>query len=168
MWSIAGQYSFEFAPVLTIGIFSVIIDLKNRHLKNILIIIVMIGALASTIRIMDRTVQFTSKSNIRFYQEFHYKRSYDVSVVYQQLNLIPKNAKVSAQSPFVPHLALRNNIYQFPIIKDAEYVIFSTKESFYPMTEEGFFKETNILINSNLWKTEFKNEYLTILKRPPS
>lgn len=36
---------------------------------------------------------------------------------------IPARAKVSAQSPFVPHLAERRHIYQFPRVLDAEYVL---------------------------------------------
>lgn len=165
IWSIAGQYSIEFAPILAIGIFSVIISMKNRRKKNIFMFIIMFGALASTIRVMDHTVQFTNKSAIRFYQKSHYQRDYNVQVVHQQLNLIPKTAKVSAQSPFVPHLSLRNTIYQFPKIKDADYVVFSIKESFYPLTREDFFKEINMVLNSDLWKIEYENEHFTILKR---
>ena len=165
MWGIGAQYSIEFAPILAIGIFSVIIDLKNKVTRNILIFIVMFGALGSTIRVMDNTLQFTNKSAIRFYKKSHYIRDYDVTIVNHQLDLIPKIAIVSAQSPFVPHLALRNTIYQFPIIKDAEYIIFSTKESSYPMTNADFLQLINKLLNSNLWKPEFKNEHFTILKR---
>ena len=165
MWSVGGQYSIEFAPIMAIWIFTVISEFKNIKLKNIIAIIVLIGCLASTIRIMDHTVFFTNKSAIRFYKEAHYKRNYDVKNVHNQLSLIPKNAKVSAQTVFVPHLALRNNIYQFPIIKDAEYVVFSTKESSYPLNESDFFKEINMLLNSEIWETKYKNEHFTILKK---
>ncbi len=36
---------------------------------------------------------------------------------------IPPDARVSAQSPFVPHLAERTHIHQFPRILDAEFVL---------------------------------------------
>lgn len=37
--------------------------------------------------------------------------------------LVPPGEVVSAQSPFVPHLAERRKIYQFPRVLDAEFVI---------------------------------------------
>jgi len=36
---------------------------------------------------------------------------------------VPKDAIVSAQSPFVPHLSERRNVYQFPRVLDAEVVL---------------------------------------------
>jgi uncharacterized membrane protein len=39
---------------------------------------------------------------------------------------IPKNAKVSAQSPFVPHLSSHEYLYQFPRVLNAEYVLLDT------------------------------------------
>lgn len=165
MWSVGFQYSIEFAPIFAIGIFSIITDLKNKRLKNVLMIVALIGAFATTIRLMDNTVQYTNKETIRFYQKGHYTRPYDVSAVYHQLNLIPRNATVSAQSPFVSHLALREVIYQFPIVKDAEYIVLSTKESPYPMDENSFKQEVNRLMHSTKWKHVFSNDHLRILKR---
>jgi uncharacterized membrane protein len=39
---------------------------------------------------------------------------------------VPGNAKVSAQSPFVPHLSSREYLYQFPRVLNAEYVLLDT------------------------------------------
>lgn len=164
VWGVGGQYSIEFAPIFALGIFSVIHDFKNKPTKNALISMVMIGAIFTTIRSMDKTIEFTNKTNIRFYKIAHYQKNYNVSEVYKQINLIPADARVSAQSPFVPHLALRNYIYQFPIIKDAEYIIYSSKESPYPLKKEEFLAEITKLENSNLWKIIFKNEHLSVLK----
>lgn len=115
---------------------------------------------------MDHTRYFTEKSRIRFYQADHYRRDYNVENVYKQLNTIPKEAKVSAQSPFVPHLSLRNHIYQFPLIKDARYLVFSYKEKPYPFTSrkkmKGFIRQ---IINSKKWIVQYKNADLTVLKK---
>ena len=108
---------------------------------------------------------FTSKSKIRFYQASHYKRDYNVKTVYYQLSKIPDNAIVSAQTPFLPHLSLRDNIYQFPIVKDAEYIIFSNKEVKYPLNEKAFSIEIKKILISNKWQTLFKSEDIVILKR---
>jgi hypothetical protein len=45
------------------------------------------------------------------------------SVAQSFIGEIPDDAAVSAQSPFVPHLAERKNIYQFPRVLDAEFVL---------------------------------------------
>jgi len=165
IWGIDSQYCIEFAPLLAIGIFSVIVELKNVHLKFFLTAVVIIGALGSTVRIMDNTVLFTDKSRIRFYQVSHYSRDYNVRTVYHQLNLIPEEAKICAQSPFVPHLALRNSIYQFPLIKDAEFIIYSEKEEPYPIDKNTFNSITTALENSKEWNVKYKDDNLTILKK---
>ena len=164
MWGIGFQYNIEFAPIMAIGIFKVISEFKRENLKVIMSFIAIILALTSTIRTMDNTVLNTNKSRIRFYQKIHYELDYDVKSVHDNLLKIPKYAKVSAQSPFVPHLSLRIDIYQFPIIKDAEYIVYSRKESPYPLSKENFLSKINKLEKSNNWKI-LHNGYITILKK---
>jgi uncharacterized membrane protein len=164
MWGVGYQYSVEFAPVMAIGIFMVISEFKHiKHVKIASIVVVLL-AVASTIRIMDYTVCFTDKSRIRFYSTSHYKKDYPIKLVYKQLELIPDDAVVSAQAPFLPHLALRNSIYQFPKIKDAEYLIYSLSESTYPLTIKEFNKLTYDLNNSGQWEI-ISNESVIILKK---
>lgn len=165
VWGIDGQYSIEFAPILAIGIFSVINDFKNEKIANLISIIILISTFACTVRIMDHTILYTAKSKIRFYQGIHYTRNYSVKKVHELLSTIPKNAIVSAQSPFLPHLALRDNIYQFPLIKDAEFIIYSEKEGSYPLEKSAFNSLTQELENSNTWKVLYKDENITILQK---
>jgi uncharacterized membrane protein len=164
IWSIDAQYSIEFAPILTIGVFSVISKYKKRYLVNTLSAIVLIGTLISTIRTMDNTVVYTNKSKIRIYQPRHYKRNYNVKLIHKYINKIPQNAIISAQSPFLPHLALRDNIYLFPIVKDAEYIILSPKEDPYPISKEIFYSKMEKIMNSKKWQKFFENEDLIIFK----
>ena len=164
MWGIDGQYNIEFAPIMAIGIFKVISEFKIEKLKVVISFIVLILALISTIRTMDNTILFTEKSKIRLYQKNHYCRDYDVRSVHNNLLKIPKSAKVSAQSPFVPHLSLREDIYQFPIIKNAEYIVYSRKESFYPLSKEEFISKINKLEKSKNWKIIHNND-IKILKK---
>jgi uncharacterized membrane protein len=165
VWGIGGQYSIEFAPILAIGIFSSINEFKEKKYVNMMTAIVILGVLLSTIRVMDNTVFYTQKSRIRIYQAAHYKRNYDVRPVHRQLRNIPGDASVSAQSPFVPHLSLRDQIYQFPIVNDAEYIVFSEKEGKYPLDDETFNSTVNQFLGSEEWETWFKSGDLVILKR---
>lgn len=167
MWGFSDQYAVEFAPVMAIGIFSSIAVLKGNNLKKILIFLALVGCLLASIRIMDNTVMFTDKSRIRIYQTGHYQRNYDVSSVYKALKLIPDDAVVSAQSPFVPHLALRDKIYQFPIVKDAEYVVIFLNELSYPLSKDDFVNKTAELINSPSWTKIYSEEGLIILQKSP-
>lgn len=165
MWGVYGQYSIEFLPVLAIGVFSVISEFKNQKWVKPMVAFVLITTLASTIRLMDNTVMHNFKSRIRIYQNSHYQRSYDVSKVHEALESIPLEAVVSAQSPFLPQLSLRDKIYQFPIIKDAEFIIYSTEEETYPMEKEQFIELTKKIENDSNWVYYFKNEPIVILKR---
>jgi hypothetical protein len=84
--------------------------------------------------------------------------------------MLPKDAAISAQSQLIPHLALRKKIYQFPIINDADYIIFSPNEGNYPLTTKDFSIKIEDLINSRQWKISYTDAQLTILKKikPPS
>lgn len=165
MWGIGSQYSIEFAPILSIGIFMVISEFKNLKLIKIASIIILVLTLAVTLRTMDNTVLFTNKSNIRFYKASHYSRKYNVDKIHKLLSEIPKDAVISSQSPFLPHLALRDNIYQFPIIKDAGYIIYSKNEEKYPMKEDAFYSFTAELENSPDWIIINKDEDIVILRK---
>jgi len=119
----------------------------------------------ATFRVMDNTVLYTQKSRIRFYQAAHYQRNYDVKEVHRQLKRLPRDAKISAQTQFVPHLALRENIYQFPIINDADYIVISEKEGKYPLDEEGFALEMKRISESGEWEEHYRGEGLVVLRR---
>jgi uncharacterized membrane protein len=163
MWGIYGQYSIEFAPILAIGIFSAIGSFKSRKWSKILMIIVLIGAFASTFRLMDNTVVHNDKSKIRVYKCNHYYRDFDVKQTHQLLATIPADAIVSAQSPFLPQLALRDHIYQFPMVKDATYIVYSKHEGSYPLEKDAFFQQISYFENSSEWTVFAKNDYITIL-----
>lgn len=165
MWGIDGQYSIEFAPVMAIGIFSVISDLRQeQHRKRIAYVLVALTTLVS-FRMMDNTVMFTQKSKIRFYQEAHYRRDYDVKKIHSLLAEIPADAVVSMQSPFIPHLSLRPDVYQFPMIRDATFIIFSTKEGPYPMDTLTFNKRIEELIKSSNWNIQQYDGHFYILQK---
>ena len=165
MWGFNDQYAVEFAPVMAIGIFSSIATLKRNIIKRMLLFLSLAGCMAASIRIMDNTVMFTDKSRIRIYKAAHYNRNYDIAKVYAAMELIPADAIVSAQSPFVPHLALRDRIYQFPIIRDAEYIVFSVHELPYPLSEDQFIKMTRSLLMSPEWGQVYHAEGFVILQK---
>lgn len=51
-----------------------------------------------------------------------------------QLEAIPADAPVSAQTSLVPHLTHRRKVYQYPVVDDAEYIVFDvTSRSVWPL-----------------------------------
>jgi len=164
LWSVDAQYSIEFAPIITIGVFTFIASFRRLRWVTLFSTIAIVGSLFVTVRLMDNTIIYTNKAKIRFYQDSHYQRNYDVRIVHKQLASIPDNAVVSAHSPFLPHLALRNKVYQFPVTKDAEYVVFSFLEETYPLEKNSFIEHTFRLMSSGDWEIIYNDNGFVILR----
>lgn len=165
MWSNIAQYSIEFAPILAIGVFETIAGFKNKKIRIFAAIVSIFLAFVCTVRLMDRSIIYTEKAQIRVYQANHYKRDFPVDEAYQLIKKIPDHAIVSAHSCFIPHIALRPSVYQFPIIKDAEYILLSPKASTYPLNQEQFDAEVDRLTHSPEWKVIVQNENFIFLKK---
>lgn len=164
-WGIGFHYSVEFAPVCSLGVFFVIAQLKDERWKKYLAPLMTVLSLTMTIRSFDQSSTYFNRDLHRIYQARHYKKEYDVKEAYRALSLIPQESKVSAQSPFVPHLAFRDYIYQFPEVRDAEYIVFSFKEGPYPATQQYFDSQTDSLKNSEEWEKIYDQNEMIILKR---
>lgn len=165
MWGFAKQYTVEFGPIMAIGVFDVLSDIKRRKSKYIAASISVILCIAVTIRTMDQTVLFTNKSKVRIYQKAHYSRDFDIQKAHKALKKIPENAVVAAQTQYLPHLAYRDKIYQFPIIKNAKYIVFSKVKAPYPLEKQSFNELKENLNHSKEWKLFEECASLTILKR---
>lgn len=166
-WGVGYQYSVEFAPIMAIGVFSVVALIRNKSFKHIAAIVLVLLSAGTTIRLMDNTHQYINKTFVRIYSRDHYVRQHSVKHLHQVLKLVPDDVVVSAQTAFVPHLALRDTIYQFPIIKDATYVVVSNRENTWPITIDDFLKLTTELETNGQWEIVFKDGDIMILKRKP-
>ncbi|MGB1004085.1 MAG: DUF2079 domain-containing protein [Salibacteraceae bacterium] len=164
MWGVNDQYNIEFAPIMAMGIFMVLEEIKNKKLQKVLAIGIVVMGVGASIRTMDNTVQWSDKSKIRFYQARHYKRHYNVNDAHRELSKLPINAIISAQGPFVPHVAYRDKVYQFPVIKDAEYIVFSDNEDYYVTSKNEFKTVTDSLRKSENWVITYDNA-ITILRK---
>lgn len=166
-WGVGYQYSVEFAPIMAIGVFSVVALIPNKYFKHAAAVMLVFLAAGTTIRLMDNTYQYIEKTNLRIYSGKHYVRPYSVKHFHQVLKLVPDDVVVSAQTAFVPHLALRDTIYQFPIIKDATYIVVSNRENTWPISKDYFLKLTTELETNGQWEVVLKDEDIMILKRKP-
>jgi len=164
-WGIGDHYSIEFAPICSIGAFYVIANIKNESWKKYFAYAAAILSLTMSIRSFDRSYTYFDRDRHRVYQMRHYHKDYDAAEAHRALKLIPDNARVSAQSPFVPHLAFRDYIYQFPVINDAEYIVFSYEEAAYPLTKQSFAVQVAMLMSSDEWEKIYEKNEMVILKR---
>jgi uncharacterized membrane protein len=165
VWGIAKHYTIEFAPILAVGVFSIISEWSKVRLIKPVAMMMLISSFACTIHSMDSTMAQTPKAPLRIYQHQHYTRNYDVALVHQQLNALPPDAIVSAQSPFLPHLSLRDNAYEFPKIHDAQYIVYSYKEDPYPATPARFDSITHALSQSQEWQTLYAGDVVVLKRR---
>lgn len=165
-WSIDCHYSVEFASIITIGAFTYIGYLGQQKLKLILMYVLVIGSLIATFKLTDHNIYYHDYNRMKIYHSHHYNRGYDLKKVHESFNLIPDTAIVCAQSPILPHLAYRNNCYQIPFVKDAEYIIGSKSEpTCYPISEKEFLKLLNDSLATKRWQAVVNDTNITILKR---
>ncbi len=165
MWGAYGQYSIEFLPVLAIGAFESIAAIRSSKWKKALLFVLLAGTLGSSIHLMDKSVKYGLKERIRFYQAAHYRRNFDVREVHRMLRTLPADAAVSAQSAFVPHLALRKTIYQFPIVNNARYIVLSEHEDPYPLNIEKYSALVDSIIHSPEWLVFYEKQGILVLER---
>ena len=101
-----------------------------------------------------------------FYQRSHYKREIPVKEMNQLIKALPPKVSVSATFYMVPHIANRKQIYQFPEIKEAEYILTVNDGSvYYPLDSASYQPVFDSIINSGSWNIELKTDHGYLLKR---
>lgn len=168
MWGINQHYAVEFAPILAIGTFEAIAVIKKDRWRKIAAFTAVVCSFACAIRVMDNTIAYAEKARVRVYKAAHYSREFSVDEAYAIINRIPDDAVVSAQSAFVPHLALRESIYQFPVIRDASYILLSPVDNPYPLSQDLYSQKKDSLLNTPDWRIVIQNKSFILLKKKQS
>jgi uncharacterized membrane protein len=164
IWSIDCHYSIEFAPVLVM----LLAEFKKKFTTRFLPwpFLIALNALV-TIRLMDHTVYLHDYQRLRLYQKGHFTRGYDLAPIYEALSKIPDTAVVSAQTAFMPHLAYRSKAYQFPIVKDAHWIIVSPLEDVtYPLSLLDFSKTVSTYLLDSSWQVIYQRPEVILLHKP--
>lgn len=164
MWGINGHYSIEFVPILSLALIDSVTYVKKYPL--LIVAVVTASTLYFNYKTMEhRQSKYYNANNVQFYRSSFYDPHINIHEIYKGLKLIDPNAPLSVNSYLAPHLAFRDKIYQFPIIKDAEYIVLITGDrSKYPLNEEGFQSTINKLTSSGMFYEFFKTEDFLILK----
>ena len=166
MWGVNDQYVIEFAPIIALGAFDWVGSLKTRKTKRFFSILLLLMALLSTIRLMDRTSARVPKVKVRLYQAAHWKSDLPLAEIHKAISLIPDRAVISAQSNIQPHIAWRDKAYMFPLIKDAEYIFYVEGANTYPLSKNEFKELTTKLEESpSKWIILYSENGVKLLKR---
>jgi len=154
-WGILTYYSIEVVTLLPLSVFLALSSMKSLKLQNILTIVVVVATLSVTIYKMDAVHRVVPNSfrpeKEKVYDKRFYQSDYNLRKTHKLLRKIPKDVKVSASEDFFPHLAQRFNIYFFPEVKDAEYIIFSVFDDYFRMSHMENEKIRNEYLNSPDW-----------------
>lgn len=163
-WSVVAQYGVEFAPLIAIAA-AVTLSRFPQCARSWLATGALVASFGCLVRFMDNTVAYQDRSRIRFYQKEHYTKPYNFKETYKALERIPPDAIVSAQSPLVPHLALREAIHQYPIIGEASFIALLPGESPYPLDTLGYQRRLQELDTSQVWVRTYQSAALVLFER---
>lgn len=126
-WGVSFQYSVEFMPVLVISAFLVIIKVKRQAWRLVLASAVLLSTILTTFYTIGVPKSYVVLDQVCVYQKRHYvQEGFDTKYARQLIKQIPDDASVCAATTFVPHMALRLEIYDFFSMVDhtnADYVI---------------------------------------------
>ena len=164
-WSVVAHYGVEFAPLIGIAVPLALARSRSSMVRRTLAGITVMLALGTTVRFMDHTVAYQDRSRIRIYKHEHYSKPYSIEHVRHALDLIPDDAPVSAQSPAVPHLALRDRLYQYPLINDAEYILLLPLESPYPLDVVTYSTRMELLLEDPEWVVLEKSDAVVLFRK---
>jgi uncharacterized membrane protein len=175
-WGLGGQYAIEFAPIITIGIYEFFALQKKKPVDrgatkfSFLKVAAVLSAsfcIIGCFRVLDHTHHaFIDKAAIRFYQERHFVSHTPCETAEEAYRQIPGDAALSVQTHLAPHAALREKIYLYPEINDAEYILLQLNgPGFYPLTKEEFLKMKDSLLESKRWIQTWQKDSLIILQK---
>lgn len=165
-WGINYQYSIEFAPVLTIAAFSLLLNFKSTKLRYFLALLTVIIAFYIHLHAYkERKSVWFKPADYVLWSPLHWHTPYDISSINKALESIPAEAAVSASSPLVPHLAFRQRIYQFPDTADATYILLLEQPEPYPLKLEELQQQVMALRAASDWELIYDKKLLKIFKK---
>lgn len=153
-WTNTWHHSANLAPFLSV---STIFALKKMNIPSFPITILLIFFLITGGLAPNGMFWAIIQNPLSDFSRFQY--------IKDSTNDIPASAAISAQSPLVPHLANRENIYLFPEIYGAEYILLDPSLSSYPINSTELADKISILRKSKYWKIKSENKKLIIFQK---
>ncbi len=165
-WGISNHYSVEFAPIIILCFYDGISHFNSSKIKLALASVVCFLTIKVTYDKMEiRDSFYYSKYNGCFYIKEHYQCEFNRKEVKRVMKLIPSDANLSALNVFAAHLSFRKNIYQFPDVHDAEYILLATTNTSYPITGQELEIKIREYKASPNWETISSSKRIYLFKK---
>ena len=169
-WGLFSHYSIEFAVILPLAVFSVILSLRSSILQKTIGGLSLVLTIAATFYCLEFPLEHSkgehfSHNNMRFYQARHYEQYLDQVAVGEAMALIPSDASVSAMYPLVPHLIARKDLFQFPLGPDCDYILIVTGIDPYPLTPEALQVELSNLKSDVSWSLRYDRSNVFLFEK---
>lgn len=167
MWGINYHYSIEFVPILSLLIIEVVANMNSGKWRYIIVISLLITTSASTCyTFFYRKSIWYTEAKANPFSSLHYHSPLNIKTINAQLKTIPQSAAVSAHYSIAPHLAYRTNIYQFPDIQNADFIVLlKNTTSFYPLSKDEYFSKITSYRNSKEFEIWNESDDLITFKR---
>ena len=143
-WGVGRQYSIEFVPIIALAAMTV----ANKWPRSFRILypLLCLVTFGSTILKTKHRKDYFKRENVDFFYSPHYMTNLKVDLIQEVLDDIPADIPLSVSSSLSPHLANRECIRMFPLVKDAEMIVLLTKAGHeWPLSRDEFEHEVQRL-----------------------
>ena len=161
-WGVSFQYSIEVMPVIVISSFLVLVKLKKKAWRIVLAVVLLLSTVLTTFYTIGVPKSEVWLDQLCVYQGRHYyQKAFDVHYAYEVIEMIPDEASVSAITPFVPHLAMRDEIRNFANTRNVQtdYVLITAP--YFEFEREGVL----VLNNREEYETVATDGTIYLLRR---
>ncbi|PTN10291.1 DUF2079 domain-containing protein [Mangrovibacterium marinum] len=167
MWGINYHYSIEFVPILSLLFIEVTSGINHKKwLYPVTLSILVLTASSTTYTFFHRKSIWYTEVKANPFSPTHYKSNLQIQTINHQLNTIPQNSAVSCHYSLAPHLAYREEIYHFPNIKNAEYIVLlKNTTSFYPLQKDEYLEKIEAYRNSEIFSIWSESNDLIIFSK---
>ncbi len=166
-WGINGHYCIELVPILSLAVFSWIINRGTPKLQYTIAIAAVLLTLGSTFySFRARHTPYYRATNQNVFSWNHWKQD-EISLIRlrKAIKMVPSHVPVSASNTVLPHLSMRDKAYMFPRVEDAEYVVITRGYECYPSTPEEVDATLLKMKAEGSWKTLMDEGKVVVLQR---
>lgn len=156
MWGISMHYSVELMPLLSLALVDVAASYTKNKQKWLILAITILTILATISSLERRVSTDFNKTSCNFYIKKHYVNNVSREELLDAINVIPKDAPISATHRFGGRLGLRDKLYAFPDIQDAEYAII-LKDDFWPFSNEEGMAKAKAMVDSGEFRLLYQS-----------
>lgn len=168
LWGVGGQYSIEFSVIISFSLIFGIAKFQQIKTRIWLLIIVSVLTMSVNFHLVNATIsEYLDRTTRDYSYSAHYDSGgVDVDYIKKAIQCIPNDVPVSVTSCLAPRLEKRQELYAFPIVKNASYIVLLTKgRSSWPLTDIELTNSIKELKLSTEFKLIHDKKHLLIFKR---